>query len=207
MLELGVDLGATGLDKYGTIGPRLGLMGGENTLVGTIRARAFECGLEARQMLYAGVVRMLEQYRPELVRDLIASTKRVAAALKPIFGSRVYATPTTAQLHADDLLEIAMARAGVTKPPIVRYEAAAAFCMLLLEDPSDGSPCTSSGCRPGRPTSCSSSSRPDPRAVRGGRSASCGPSTPCSTGWLRSSRTLDASPISSSGRHSGDSHA
>ncbi len=68
MLELGVDLGATGLDKYGTIGPRLGLMGGEKTLVGKIRAKAFECGLEARQMLYAGVVRTLEQYRPELVR-------------------------------------------------------------------------------------------------------------------------------------------
>jgi len=68
MLELGVDLGGTGLDKYGTIGPRLGLMGGENTLVGKIRARAFERGLEARQMLYTGVVRTLEQYRPELVR-------------------------------------------------------------------------------------------------------------------------------------------
>ncbi|HEY2940808.1 MAG TPA: hypothetical protein VGN09_00105 [Vicinamibacteria bacterium] len=134
MLELGVDLGATGLDKYGTIGPRLGLMGGEKTLVGKIRAKAFECGLEARQMLYAGVVRTLEQYRPERVRDLIASTKRVAAALKPIFGGRLHETPTTAQLRADDLLEIAMSRAGVTKPPIVPYEAAAAFCMLLLED-------------------------------------------------------------------------
>ncbi len=85
-------------------------------------------------MLYAGVVRTLEQYRPERVRDLIASTKRVAAALKPIFGVRLHETPTTAQLRADDLLEIAMARAGVTKPPIVPYEAAAAFCMLLLED-------------------------------------------------------------------------
>lgn len=134
MLELGVDLGATGLDKYGTIGPRLGLMAGERTLVGKIRAKAFECGLEARQMLYAGVVRTLEQYRPERVQDLIASTKRVAAALRPILGARLHETPTTAQLRADDLLEIAMERAGVTAPPIVPYEAAAAFCMLLLED-------------------------------------------------------------------------
>jgi hypothetical protein len=30
----------------------------------------FECGLEARQMLYAGVVRTLEQYPPERVRAL-----------------------------------------------------------------------------------------------------------------------------------------
>jgi L-seryl-tRNA(Ser) seleniumtransferase len=33
MLELGVDIGATGLDKYGTVGPRLGLLGGRANLV------------------------------------------------------------------------------------------------------------------------------------------------------------------------------
>ncbi len=134
MLELGVDLGATGLDKYGTIGPRLGLLAGEAELVGRIRAKAFEFGLEARQMLYAGVVRTLEQYTHERVRDLIDSTKRVAAELRPIFGARLHETPTTAQLRADDLLEIAMQRAGVKEPPIVPYEAAACFCMLLLQD-------------------------------------------------------------------------
>ncbi len=134
MLELGVDLGATGLDKYGTIGPRFGLMAGDKSLVGQIRAKAFECGLEARPMLYAAVVRTLEQYRPERVRELIASTRRVADALRPILGARLHETPTTAQLLADDLLTIAMERGGVTSPPVVPYEAAAAFCMILLEE-------------------------------------------------------------------------
>jgi L-seryl-tRNA(Ser) seleniumtransferase len=134
MLELGVDVGATGLDKYGTIGPRFGLMAGEKALVGRIRAKAFECGLEARPMLYAAVVRTLEQYRPTRVQQLIASTRRVAAALRSLFGARLHETPTTAQLLADDLLAIAMERAGVKEPPIVPYEAAAAFCMLLLEE-------------------------------------------------------------------------
>jgi L-seryl-tRNA(Ser) seleniumtransferase len=134
MLELGVDVGATGLDKYGTIGPRLGLLAGEAGLVGRIRAKAFEFGLEARQMLYAGVVRTLEQYTPERVRALIDGTRRVAAQLRPIFGVRLHETPTTAQLRADDLLEMAMERAGVTRPPVVPYEAAACFCMLLLQD-------------------------------------------------------------------------
>lgn len=134
MLELGADLGATGLDKYGTIGPRLGLLAGDKALVGRIRATAFECGLEARQMLYAAVVRTLEQYRPARVQALIASTRRVAAALRPIFGRHLHETPTTAQLLADDLLAMAMERGGVTEPPVVPYEAAAAFCMLLLED-------------------------------------------------------------------------
>lgn len=134
MLELGVDLGATGLDKYGTLGPRLGLMAGDKTLVGRIRAKAFECGLECRQMLYPAVVRTLEKYSPKRVQQLIDTTKRVAAALRPILGRRLHETPTTAQLLADDILEIAMERGGVKQPPIVPFEATAALCMLLLED-------------------------------------------------------------------------
>src|SRR4030095_16325928 len=35
-LELGVDIGATGLDKYGTKGPRFGLLAGRKDLVGRI---------------------------------------------------------------------------------------------------------------------------------------------------------------------------
>ena len=71
MLELGVDIGATGLDKYGTIGPRLGLLAGRADLVARVRATGFEFGLEARQMLYPAVVRTLEQYDPGRVQSLI----------------------------------------------------------------------------------------------------------------------------------------
>ena len=134
MLELGVDVGATGLDKYGTVGPRLGLMAGDRSLVAKIRARGFECGLEARQLLYPAVVRTLERYTPERVRDLVACMKRVAAALRPYFGDRLHETPVTVQLLAEDILEIAMQRGGVSKPPIVPYEANAALCMLMLQD-------------------------------------------------------------------------
>ena len=56
-LELGVDVGATGLDKYGTQGPRFGLLAGRKDLVGRIRAKGFEFGQEARQALYPAVVR------------------------------------------------------------------------------------------------------------------------------------------------------
>ncbi len=133
-LELGVDVGATGLDKYGTLGPRLGLMGGDKALVARIRAKGFECGLECRQMLYPAVVRTLEKYTPKRVQELIATTKEVAATLKPILGRRLHETPTTAQLLADDILEIAMERGEVKEAPIVPFEATAALCMLLLED-------------------------------------------------------------------------
>jgi len=134
MMELGVDIGATGLDKYGTLGPRLGLMAGDTALVARVRAKAFECGLECRPMLYPAVVRTLEQYRPERVQELIATTKEVEAALRPILGARLHDTPTTAQLRGEDILEIAMERGGVRTPPIVPFEATAALCMLLLRD-------------------------------------------------------------------------
>jgi L-seryl-tRNA(Ser) seleniumtransferase len=39
-LQLGVVAGVTGLDKYGTTGPRLGLLAGERGLVQRVRARA-----------------------------------------------------------------------------------------------------------------------------------------------------------------------
>ena len=134
MLELGVDVGATGLDKYGVIGPRLGLLGGRADLVSKIRARAFEFGLEARPMLLPAAVRSLEGYRPERVRRLVESTRQVAEALRKVLGTRVHETPVTAQLRADDVLAIALERAGLRAPGIVPIEALAALAMLLLED-------------------------------------------------------------------------
>ncbi len=133
-LELGVDIGATGLDKYGTKGPRLGLLAGRKDLVSQIRVKGFEFGMEARQMLYPAVVRTLEQYDPARVRALIATTKQIAGELCPLLGNRLRETPTTVQIDVDDILEIAMERGGVHEPPLVPYEASAALSMLLLRD-------------------------------------------------------------------------
>jgi L-seryl-tRNA(Ser) seleniumtransferase len=133
-LELGVDIGATGLDKYGTKGPRFGLLAGRKDLVGRIRVKGFEFGMEARQMLYPAVVRTLEQYDPARVRALIARTKQIAGELRPLLGNRLRETPTTVQIPADDILEIAMERGGVHEPSVVPYEASAALSMLLLRD-------------------------------------------------------------------------
>lgn len=134
-LELGVEVGATGLDKYGTTGPRLGLLAGDKEIVGRIRARAFEMGLEARQLLYPAVVQSLRAYRPERVRQLVATTKTVAEELrKRIGGNRLFETPVTVQLLGEDILELAMERAELARPPVVPYEATAGLAMLLLRD-------------------------------------------------------------------------
>jgi L-seryl-tRNA(Ser) seleniumtransferase len=126
-LELDVDLGATGLDKYGTTGPRLGLLAGRRELVARTRARAFELGLEARPMLYPAVVESLERYDPERVRALVTTTREVAAALTSRLGALVHETPVTAQLRGEDILRHVGGADGV-----VPYEAAAALAMLLL---------------------------------------------------------------------------
>ena len=134
MLELGVDIGATGLDKYGTEGPRFGLLAGTRDLVSRNREKGVEFGMEARQMLYPAVVRTLEQYDPARVQALIATTRQIAGELRPLLGNRLRETPTTAQIAADDILDIAMERGGLQKATVVPYEASAALSMLLLRD-------------------------------------------------------------------------
>lgn len=134
LLQLGVDVGTTGLDKYGTIGPRLGLLGGRHDLVAAISTTAFEYGLEARPMLYSAVIRSLEQYTEGRVRDLTTSTASLGEALHAKFGESVTLTPVAVKLEADALLSTLLERAGLTSSPIVPYEATAAVAMLLLRD-------------------------------------------------------------------------
>jgi L-seryl-tRNA(Ser) seleniumtransferase len=135
MLELGADVGATGLDKYGTVGPRLGVLAGEAALVSRIRARAVEMGLEARPLFYPAALRSLAGYTPERVRHLVETTREVAAAVKAVVGERrVHETPVIAALQADDVLEIALERAGLRETSLVPGEATAALSMILLRD-------------------------------------------------------------------------
>ena len=133
-LELGADVVATGLDKYGVQGPRLGVLAGESELVATIRARGFESGGEARPLLYPAATRSLEESTPERVRELVATTRMVAEAVKGRIGSRLNETEVIAELLADDILELALERAGLERAPIVPFEATAALAMLLLRD-------------------------------------------------------------------------
>jgi L-seryl-tRNA(Ser) seleniumtransferase len=132
-LELGAEVGATGLDKYGTLGPRLGLLAGRSEIVASIRARAIELGMEARPMLYPAVVASLEQYRPERVRELVASTQRVGDALERI-APWLDRTPVAVKLPGAGILAEAERRAGIAAPALVPIEATAALAMLLLRD-------------------------------------------------------------------------
>ena len=132
-LEFGADAGATGLDKYGTVGPRLGVLAGRTELVSRMRAQALELGMEARPMLYPAVVHSLGQYTEQRVRDLVESTMVVGAELEALLPARIRRTVVTVQLTGEDILAEAASRAGIASPPIVPYEATAALAMLLLQ--------------------------------------------------------------------------
>jgi L-seryl-tRNA(Ser) seleniumtransferase len=132
-LELDVDVGVTGLDKYGTSGPRLGLLGGRIELVARIRPRAIELALEARPLFYPAVVRSLEQYRPERVRELVATTAEVAAALVARLGDWPVRTPVAVKLEGEDILA-ELERRGALDRSLVPVEATAGLAMLLLRD-------------------------------------------------------------------------
>jgi L-seryl-tRNA(Ser) seleniumtransferase len=132
-LELDVDAGVTGLDKYGTSGPRLGLLGGRTDLVARIRARAIEFGLEARPLFYPAVVRSLEQYRPERVRELVATTTEVAQAMVKRLGEWPVRTPVAVKLEGEDILA-ELERRGAVDSSLVPVEATAGLAMLLLRD-------------------------------------------------------------------------
>jgi L-seryl-tRNA(Ser) seleniumtransferase len=133
LLELGADAGVTGLDKYGTSGPRLGLMGGRAELIARIRARAIELGLEARPMLYPAVVESLERYRPERVRELVATTTELADALVARLGDWPVRTPVAVKLEGEHVLAELEPR-GARTNGLVAVEATAGLAMLMLRD-------------------------------------------------------------------------
>jgi L-seryl-tRNA(Ser) seleniumtransferase len=138
-LEFGADLGATGLDKYGVRGPRVGLLGGRGDLVTRARARAFELGSECRPALYPAVARSLECYRPDWVRELVASARRVGTALRERLGADlVKDTPFISLLPGAAIGAELRRRAAPTVPAapvdLVPVEATAALAMVLLRD-------------------------------------------------------------------------
>ncbi|HEY7487248.1 MAG TPA: hypothetical protein VH912_22525 [Streptosporangiaceae bacterium] len=134
-LELGADLGATGLDKYGISGPRVGLLGGRIDLVARAQARSFELGSECRPALYPAVARSLEEYRPQRVRDLVASTKLVGRALRARLGDRVVEeTPFISRLPGEAIRAELIRRAGAGAVDLAPIEATAAVAMIMLRD-------------------------------------------------------------------------
>ncbi|MGH8875968.1 MAG: aminotransferase class I/II-fold pyridoxal phosphate-dependent enzyme [Stackebrandtia sp.] len=132
-LELGADLGATGLDKYGVTGPRVGLLGGRTDLVAKARARAFELGSECRPVLYPAVANCLAAYRPERVLELVESTQTVGRVLRDRLGEWVEETPFITRLPGEAILA-ELGRRADSPVDLAPIEATAVVAMYLLRE-------------------------------------------------------------------------
>lgn len=133
-LELGVDLAATGMDKTGLRGPRFGILAGSAALVEQVKAKGFDHGLEGRPAFLPGVVRSLEAYSPAGLKVLVDTTRHVGEELRRVLGERVTFSPATVMVRDEEVLSIALERAGLSKAAIVPLEASATLSMLLLQD-------------------------------------------------------------------------
>ena len=133
-LGLGVDLAATGLDKYGVIGPRVGLLGGSADLLAAARARSFELGSECRPVLYPAVVESLRGYTDQRVRDLVASTKKAGEVLRSRLGDIVANTPFIFKLTGEAIGTELDRRSGGASAPLAPIEATATLAAVLLKD-------------------------------------------------------------------------
>jgi L-seryl-tRNA(Ser) seleniumtransferase len=80
------------------------------------------------------VARSLEGYRPELVRELVASTREVGEALRERLGDWVEHTPFITQLPGEAIRAELARRAGAEPVELAAIEATAALAMVLLRD-------------------------------------------------------------------------
>ena len=135
-LELGADLAITSADKAGLSGPRAGFMAGRADLVLRASTRAAENGQEARAPIALAILRSLDRYSPATLVQEIADGDAVYAELAKLLPEHARRTPIGAFVGEEDILLLALERAGVTPAdaPVVPCEAASALGMILLED-------------------------------------------------------------------------
>jgi L-seryl-tRNA(Ser) seleniumtransferase len=133
-LQFGVDLAATGLDKYGVLGPRVGLLGGRADLLAAARARSFELGSECRPVLYPAIVESLRGYSDQRVRDLVASTRKTGEILRARLGDIVENTPFIFKLTGEAIATELNRRSGGASAPLAPIEATATLAAVLLKD-------------------------------------------------------------------------
>ena len=134
-IDMGADVVVTSCEKFGLNGPRAGLVMGRNEFMDRIGATATLLGTEARPGIVAAVVRALEEWSPAVsIREAEARGDygaRLQALAREIFGDRV-GPEGLFMMEEEDVLEIAMERAGITRSEFAPLDAVTAIAMILL---------------------------------------------------------------------------
>jgi L-seryl-tRNA(Ser) seleniumtransferase len=136
-MDLGADVTVTSCEKYGLAGPRAAVVVARRDLLDRIGAKAAVLGTEARPSVTAAIVRCLEEWTPERGEAIYADWERrhrpLHEAMRAAFGDRVQWKPYGGVwLMPEDILEIAMERAGLEETPFAPVDAATVLAMILL---------------------------------------------------------------------------
>ncbi|MDH3673626.1 MAG: aminotransferase class I/II-fold pyridoxal phosphate-dependent enzyme [Gammaproteobacteria bacterium] len=135
-LTTGADVAITSCDKAALGGPRAGLMVGSADLVERALAKASEMGLEARGPLMLGVLRALEGFAAQMLRDDADMAKEITVRLRAKFRTEcVLDLPMGPTISEEDILSIALdtGQRIINQPILVPAEATCLLGMSLLE--------------------------------------------------------------------------
>lgn len=127
-----VDLSVWSLDKH-VPGPRGAAIVGQRGLMDRISAQAFQFGLEAQSGHYVAMVRGMEAFDPEPVRQAGTLARELFKRFKGRFGDRVYQAGPGVALSAEDFAEVVFERAGSRQTSLVASEISISGSFLLFK--------------------------------------------------------------------------
>lgn len=136
-IDLGADIVVTSTEKYGLNGPRAGVVVGRKPLMERVGAKAAVLGTDARPSVTAAIVRCLEEFTVERGQEIYHEWEERYRALyeaaRKVFGERVSWKPYGGiSIMVEDILEIAMERAGLDKTEWAPVDISTAVAMVLL---------------------------------------------------------------------------
>lgn len=100
-MDMGADLVVTSTDKL-MDGPRAGLMAGKSSLIDRIQDKAHQFGLEAQPPIVAGIVRALENFKPQRILDSLERRDKLHKKVGNVLEG-VEKTPTGFMITAANL--------------------------------------------------------------------------------------------------------
>jgi len=127
-----IDVAVWSLDKH-VPGPRGAAIVGRQEVMQGIMAQVFQFGLEAQSGHYVAMLRGMEAFDPEPIRQAGRLALTLYEKLAPRYGHRVYQGGPGVSFAADDFSEVVYARAGTRQTVLVPAEIAITGCFLLLK--------------------------------------------------------------------------
>lgn len=129
-IDLGADLSVTSTDKL-MDGPRGGLMAGSAKLIDEIKLTVNQYGFEAQAPLVVGMIKALEKYSPERIRQAYVQKDELYQKLIDK-GLHPSTTPTGFMFKEDEIKDVITGKIGDTNVPADII--ATVYSMLLLRN-------------------------------------------------------------------------